>query len=103
MRGRSSFSLTIFSITTACCIVGGLRAEEIRHRFVCVDNGADKLTGKIIGSYSLAGVGYSAYRVKNGHTVATAGGAALVQEFDAQGNVVHIWGRQDKHPDVGLT
>ena len=43
MRGRSSFSSTIFGIMTACCMVGGLRAEEIRHRFVCVDNGANKL------------------------------------------------------------
>ena len=26
-----------------------------------------------------------------------------MQEFHAQGNVVHIWGGQDKHTDVDLT
>jgi len=56
-------------------------------------------TGEIIKTYSLAGTGYTAYRLKNGH-IATAGGATLVQQFDAHGKVVHTWGGQGKHPDV---
>jgi hypothetical protein len=229
MRGRSSFRSIIFGIMTACCMVGGLRAEEIRHRFVCVDNGTNTLhyidqlkpenrwsvpipkgsrdlevvgegrilvghgdgaaeyalkdgtrlwqvagfnkvqtarrlrdgntmlgidggpflvvdregktvkeirmpatwtshlrlarvlengnilyvtgkrvveadqTGEIVKTLSLAGAGYTANRLSNGHTIATAGGAALVQQFDAQDKVVHTWGGQDKHPDVDLT
>lgn len=43
MRGRSSVHSMIFGIITACCMVGGLRAEGIRHRFVCVDNGTNTL------------------------------------------------------------
>lgn len=57
-------------------------------------------TGNIIKQFELVGKAYTAERLENGHTIATAGGALLVQQFNAAGEVVHSWGGQTNHPNV---
>jgi len=58
--------------------------------------------GKVLNTYKLACKAYTACRMKNGNTLATAGGVCQIQEFDKEGKCVGIRGGKKDHEAVGL-